>query len=201
MEARKRLRRLLQRFAVPSGEPETAARNRRHARRRHDWAVPVAAALALVCFGVFAWLATTASRNAKQTARQLLVEERLVRTQQQQLGSQYLFLIESCARLNIVRAEDNASHYADYEIDSVVYKLTKARVPQQTPEQRRATAQFLAPLVRALKIKTWTPLTDCRRAVNRNGARYRPPAPVPFIDKRNHVHLPPQSAMMPPAEP
>lgn len=124
----------------------------------------------------------------------------LLKQTESQLGDDYVFIVESCVRLNIARAEDNISHYADYKIDKIFYTLTlrqEARI-HPTGAQKQAYDQFLVPITEAIHAKSWTPLTDCTKAVNKNGARYKPPQPVHFLSKTGKERLPPAYDLHPP---
>ena len=123
---------------------------------------------------VVAWKANLQSIRADQ--RRI---ERVV-------ASNYLALIEECDRLNILRAETNRSAYGDYVLDIVV--LSGFRSAPHTALERRFDRLFWPELKFAARSKEWTPITDCRQAVNTFGVKYRAPQPIPFTKQ-----LPPAS--------
>lgn len=92
-------------------------------------------------------------------------------------AASFEFLHESCVRLQIVRIEDNASHYADWRVFRGVLKLPLNPV-------------LAAQINKAASTKTWVPPTDCLAAINRFGIRYRAPLPVRF-----DIRLPPYDAV------
>lgn len=111
---------------------------------------------------------------------------------QQRLGSEYVAQVESCKRLNILRVEDNISHLADFTVFTVVLDSSKRIKPPPgtPPEQLKFQAVFLDQLATAVREKSWIPRTDCAKAVNQRGARFRAPKPVEFVHQ-----LPPYSAL------
>jgi len=127
----------------------------------------------------------TIVRLVDQAASQSQIEH-VERLQAQQI-------LESCHRENVLRQEDNASHYADFVVDSFVEKRFSKPTPTETAAQRRVTAEFADRLNRAIAEKSWTPVTNCARAVNTRGVAYRAPAPIPF-----QRQLPPPSALLTP---
>ena len=97
------------------------------------------------------------------------------------VATEHLQIVEGCQRLNILRAEDNRSHYADYRVFSLVYRETLvARSLYRTPQEKAYFLAFTREMRGAIADKTWTPLTDCTQAVNAHGAAYPPPNPIPF---------------------
>jgi hypothetical protein len=100
-------------------------------------------------------------------------------------GDQHTQLVEACRRLQIVRVEDNVSHYADYRVFRVVLQEQLAALKQgKVPQSQLANAQrFIAPLAMAVNEKTWVPVTDCARAVNEHGLAYPARRPVPFVKR------------------
>jgi hypothetical protein len=129
------------------------------------------------------------------TEQRLAGNAKELRGDAKQLGSQHVLLVESCVRLNILRAEDNVSHYADYKLFRIVQSETEAPPSRPlTSQEQKNRVEFLAQLDSAVKAKAWTPLTDCKRAVDASGVRYRPPQPIAF-----YKHLPPRRDLYPPA--
>ena len=99
-------------------------------------------------------------------------------------------LIESCQRLNVLRVEDNRSHYADYQVFSFVADRSAASTKAETVAQAKATDELASVLRRAVREKGWTPATDCRALIDSHGGAYKSPAPIPF-----YKQLPPPGAM------
>ena len=107
------------------------------------------------------------------------------------VAAQHTQIVEGCQRLNILRAEDNRSHFADYRVFSLVYRETLvARALYRTPQEKAYFVAFTREMRGAIADKTWTPLTDCTQAVNAHGGAYKPPNPIPF-----EVRMPPASAL------
>lgn len=98
-------------------------------------------------------------------------------------SAQELSLLEGCQRLNILRAEDNRSHYADFIVDSFVAARFLKPTKTETAGQKKITAEFAAKLTQAVQDKTWTPITNCAQAVNEHGAKYQAPNPIPFMTR------------------
>ena len=88
--------------------------------------------------------------------------------------------LHTCERDNVQRAEDNASHYADYHVDSFVVQRFTVPTKTETPTQKRITAEFASTLHQAVAAKSWVPLTDCSAAVVVSGAAYKAPQPISF---------------------
>lgn len=180
---------------------------RRHGpieRRMHPWyrdRVMLGLLASIVCsiilFFLYESQSGTLDGQAKKLNRQAhqlgRVAAELV-TAQELIGSEYTAQVESCRRLNILRVEDNVSHGADYDVDRFVLvaqqAALRAGIPNATPQQIEFERHFTAPLTHAVKSKTWTPRTECAKAVNRHGSRFRAPRPVPFSRRP-----PPYSAM------
>lgn len=96
------------------------------------------------------------------------------RSQSARLRLDRAFIYQSCVRLNILRAEDNTSHLADYLVFKAVYESLRAQ---------RRTGPVPAAILTGLQDKTWVPLTNCQHAVNTQGVRYRAPEPVFFTQR------------------
>lgn len=109
---------------------------------------------------------------------------------QRQQRQQHAQLVAGCERSNITRAEDNASHYADYEVDSFVVARFLKATPTETAAQKQITNAFSKTLRGAVDAKEWTPLTNCAEAIGQAGARYQAALPIPFTNRR-----PPASAL------
>lgn len=154
-------------------------KHRRH--RRSDRAVLIACVIAII----------VTTYNAVQVQR----VEMKVSGQQAHIGRQFQQLIQACVRLNILRAEDNVSHFVDYRVYRIVYleSLANLKKLQRIPP-REATAEhkFLVQLKLGVRQKSWTPLTNCRQAVSESGAFYRSPQPILFIHR-----LPPREDLYP----
>lgn len=131
--------------------------------------------------------ALTASRSA------LVAADRALVAVQQTQRRQAVGLVQSCQRLNMKQAQDNFNQRADYFYDRIFLILIRAN-PVRSARQRAQVREFLAPLRRAIRAKTWTPLVpDCLKV----NLSYRPPEPVPFSRRQ-----PPRSALPPaPARP
>lgn len=109
---------------------------------------------------------------------------------QHQSAQQHSQLVSGCIRSNITRAEDNASHYADFEVDSFVVARFLKPTTTETPAQKQITRAFSSTLKSAVSAKGWTPLTNCAVAIGESGARYQPALPIAFTIRR-----PPASAL------
>jgi hypothetical protein len=124
--------------------------------------------------------------------------------QQANLGRQFQQLVQACVRLNILRAEDNVSHFADYKVFKAVY--TESRLAQKISyatavriegaklanRERSLNQSILTPIKSAVDLKAWTPLTNCAKAVSQDGPFYRPPKSILFITR-----LPPRADLSP----
>jgi hypothetical protein len=89
--------------------------------------------------------------------------------------------LHACERANVQRAEDNASHYADYHVDSFVYQRFSIPTKTETTAQKTITAAFANTLKDAVDAKSWVPLTDCQASA---GSDYKAPQPIPFTRGR-----------------
>lgn len=105
-------------------------------------------------------------------------------------AQQHAQLVSGCIRSNITRAEDNSSHYVDFEVDSFIVARFLKPTKTETPAQKKITAQFSSILKSAVAAKGWTPLTNCAAAIGHAGARYQPALPIPFTKQH-----PPASAL------
>lgn len=133
-------------------------------------------------------------------------QQGLIRNEQKlssEQSRQHEQLIQTCIRINQLRASDNSSHYADYismkqqigftELSqkSDYVALNKLHIDKKVLkvalQQSRAT---LATERHAIKDKSWTPLTNCTKAIADEGSYYPSPPPVYFVQK-----LPPKSAL------
>lgn len=96
--------------------------------------------------------------------------DRLYNGIQQNLQTQHEQIVSSCNRLNVVRASDNESHYADFKFDTLTTKVLaqSLRHPQRklTHIERRQTKRLIASLRNSSNEKTWIPLTNCTIAVH-----------------------------------
>lgn len=124
----------------------------------------------------------------------------LVLKAEKQLGTDHTQLLAGCARLNIRQAEDNKSHLADYRVFRVVYTESVAAegTRRLTKAEKAQEHAFLVELNSSVLAKSWTPLTDCRRAISTQGAKYITPVAIHFLDARGHQHLPPAYDLNPP---
>lgn len=110
-------------------------------------------------------------------------EQRQLLSQKRAVGNEFEFLTESCKRLDILRASDNLSHAADFRVFTAVLDGYKHSTSRSTVQRA-----FVSQLRTAIADKTWTPLTDCSKAVNLQGVAYRAHHSVRFIDR-----FPPES--------
>lgn len=112
-------------------------------------------------------------------------------------------ILHSCVRLNIVRAEDNKSHYGDYLVISQQLKFQSSSLKSNYAALKhigvpiavlnRALKQQLASLQTAriqADSKSWVPLTNCTAVALSSGGTYKPPQPIPFSQGK-----PPASSM------
>lgn len=141
--------------------------------------VKVRYALAMAAFFVVAIGTTIAIRNTKELQDQAAT--------QSQFNQQ---LLQGCQRQNVLRRSDNNAHYGDYVVFSFVAKRFLVPTPTETPAQKKITNDFASALHQAVADASWTPPTDCRRAVSLQGPKYSSPPPVSFTTR-----LPPSSAL------
>lgn len=85
--------------------------------------------------------------------------------------------LHACERANVQRAEDNASHYADFHVDSFVVQRFTVPTKTETAAQKRITAEFASTLHQAVAAKSWVPLTNCQASA---GSAYKAPQPISF---------------------
>jgi hypothetical protein len=108
--------------------------------------------------------------------------------------------LRSCHRLNVIRAEDNRSHFDDYRFDSTLAALLRISLAQpQEPDRRLSPSQqagdrhlvdeFTSGLEADAKDKQWTELAKCVPATD-DPLTYVPPSPIPFSKQ-----LPPPSTL------
>lgn len=112
--------------------------------------------------------------------------------------------LRACHRLNVVRVQDNQSHYDDYKFDTSLAVLLRVALAQpQTPnpaltrgeqtENLERVDSFVEGLERYAKDKEWTPLTKCYPATYRP-LTYVAPSPVSFgkgLPQRSALHVGP----------
>jgi hypothetical protein len=109
-----------------------------------------------------------------------------------------------CVRLNIELADENRSHFDDYDFYSQVYnankdaKATNAAILKKfgiklTPKLKQDQNKEIARLKHDIDAKTWTPLLNCNTI---SSARYHLPQPIPFVKR-----LPPKSDLKSPPNP
>lgn len=156
--------------------------------RSHDRRILIVQVITILLMGAMTWWV-----HSQQDA---------LNAQRSQLGDQREAIVEACNRLQILRVQDNVSHFADYKVFRVVYVESRAqeRSLGLSGPRRKLEDAFLAQLDEAIHAKQWVPLTDCNRAVALHGAKYRPPAPVAFIDRRGREHLPPADQLVVPED-
>jgi hypothetical protein len=134
--------------------------------------------------------------QSKQSAQAVLL--------QKQDEQQANLIKGGCIRLNIELADENRSHYDDYDFYSQVYtankdaKSTNAAILKKfgiklTPKLKQDQNNEIARLKHDLDAKTWTPLLNCNSI---NSARYKLPHPIAFTKR-----LPPKSALRSPPSP
>lgn len=98
---------------------------------------------------------------------------------QRQEAIQQINILHSCQRLNVLRADDNHSAYADWKVFNVVIKVA-------------INSQLRATLMESIAAKAWIPLTNCLAVSRSVSAGYKVPQEIPFSS-----HLPPKSALDP----
>lgn len=155
--------------------------------------VKVRYALVMAAFFVVAVGATIAIRNTKELSDQAASQTQLRRTQAQLERVEALQaqqLLQGCQRQNVLRRSDNNAHYGDFVVFSFVAQRFLVPTPTETPAQKKVTSDFAGALNQAVKDASWTPPTDCERAVSQQGVKYSSPAPVAFTTR-----LPPASAL------
>lgn len=142
--------------------------------------------LAAACAIVALHLYTRIQNNVHALSRQEKQQQKVAQVQ-------YEAALSSCIRLNIVRASDNRSHFADYHFFTLTTKLiaNNLKHPTQptTAAQRKQAEDYIGSLRESASDKTWVPLTDCSVAVT-NPIGFKIPQAIPFTTK-----LPPNSAL------
>jgi hypothetical protein len=97
----------------------------------------------------------------------------------------------ACSRFNIELANENASHYLDYDFFSQIYKENKDAAPFDkallqkiqiaVPQNYNRDIKIaLARLQRDFKYKTWTPLLDCNSVTT---PKFIVPRPIRFTQQ------------------
>lgn len=99
-------------------------------------------------------------------------------------------LMQSCQRGDTKTRSDNNAHLGDYVVFSFVAARFLVPTHTETTKQKSITSAFASKLHAAVANSSWTPVTDCRRAVSEQGASYKSPVPVLFTTR-----LPPASAL------
>lgn len=99
-------------------------------------------------------------------------------------------LLQSCQRGDTKTRSDNNAHLGDYVVFSFVAARFLTPTHTETAAQKAITKTFAGKLHAAVADSSWTPVTDCRRAVSEQGASYKSPVPVAFTTR-----LPPASAL------
>lgn len=158
---------------------------------KSDWIMAVLVSCCLILTGVIFSQRidknTGASNHANGvSAHALALVEAEIHAQQNEL-------LNSCIRLNIVRALDNSSHYSDYKtitqqirfqstsLRSNYLALRRIGLPKRI--LNRALKQAIAALAsqRAqANTKEWVPLTNCTAIAISSGGTYLPPLPISF---------------------
>jgi hypothetical protein len=121
------------------------------ASTRALWTV-VALAAVLLC--VVAADTVVVIRNHQSVRAFDAFNERLTHSQAQNLTA-------TCIRLDLVRASDNISHYADWLVDRRLLTLGQSIERAQKGAQKRASKALIATLRMAIAQKTWIPVSDC----------------------------------------
>lgn len=95
--------------------------------------------------------------------------------------------IKACHRLNLLRASDNVSHYADYRFFTHTTNLLKvAAIGIKNPTKKKQTLDYVDKLEQYAKAKSWGELARCNSATT-NPTGFKIPPSVPF-----YKHLPPK---------
>lgn len=90
---------------------------------------------------------------------------------------------QSCQRENTKTRTDNNAHLGDYVVFSFVAARFLVPTHTETATQKAITREFAGKLHGAVSDSSWTPVTDCWRAVSEQGASYRSPVPVAFTTR------------------
>lgn len=107
-----------------------------------------------------------------------------------QLGSQTQRVeLAACQRENTKTRSDNNAHLGDYVVFSFVAARFLTPTHTETAAQKQITNEFAGKLHSAVTDSSWTPVTDCRRAVS-EGVNYTSPVSVAFTTR-----LPPPPAL------
>lgn len=152
------------------------------------WAVVTT--IAAVALGVSKINDDTALRRASTALSTADRNYALILKQQQRLDNTVL---HGCIRLNILRAQSNASNWVDYQYITQQIRFTSSSLHSNflalqqvgiSPKVlRRALRQSLAALQtqRAqAATKAWVPLTNCTAVALSSGGSYSPPEAVSF---------------------
>lgn len=152
-------------------------------------------AICLLTIAVAGWGFVVALGDSTTIEHQSASQSQLKRTQAQLARVEALQtkqLLQGCQRQNALRLSDNNAHFGDYVVFSFVAKRFLVPTPTETSAQKKVTDQFAGKLQLAVADSSWTPPTDCKRAVSRKGSSYTSPPAVPFTTR-----LPPPSALPP----
>lgn len=145
-------------------------------------------AICLLTIAVASWGFVISLGDSTTIEHQSATQAQLARVE----GLQAQQLLQGCHRANALRLSDNNAHLGDYVVFSFVAKRFLVPTPTETPAQKKVTSQFAGKLQLAVADSSWTPPTDCKRAVGREGASYTAPPAVLFTTR-----LPPPSALPP----
>lgn len=152
----------------------------------------------LVAFIVIAVAFAIVSQHQLNTIRHTQTAISVTQTQQGHI------IKSACVRLNIELADENRSHYEDYDFFTLVYKENQDAAPANAAILKKLGVKLPANLNKdqALALdrlkhdingKTWTPLLDCNSVTS---ARFHVPQPIAFTHR-----LPPKSALQVPPQP
>lgn len=190
------------------GEEPRSPRTIRERRRLQHAAVVLLCCWAfLASIGAIASLIATANNSAALSRANKAVASATAAVKNTDNNSIRISneVVHGCIRLNIIRASDNKSHYADYKYISQQVSFAAASLHSNYLALRKIGIDPKV-LARALKqsqailateriqadSKEWVPLTNCNAVALASGGKYTPPEPIPFSKQ-----APPPSAMNP----
>lgn len=137
------------------------------------------------CVSVKTWLRTPFSNGRSLILMATMLAALVVsgslsgHAERQAVAGLQKVVLHSCQAADVKTRSDNNAHLSDYVVFSFVNKRFLVPTHTETAAQKATTAQFAASLQAAVTDASWTPVTDCKKAVE-DGTSYRSPASVAF---------------------
>lgn len=162
--------------------------------------IMIAAVFAMVSQHQLDHLRDTDGRLAQTQNKLALTQKKLALTQAEQAAQVHA----GCVRLNIELADENNSHFDDFDFYSQILQSnadaasTDAALLKKfgivlSAKLKKDEADEIGRLKHDIDTKTWTPLINCNSVTS---GKYKVPEPIPFVKK-----LPPKSALESPPQP